>query len=176
MALFTSRDRLATVADELFRSLSSEGYSIIAPSTGNTDPHDLVRTFLDTEQAVLLGARAFWQGVDIPGDACQAVVIEKLPFDVPGDPLIQRRGELIERDGGNSFMDFMLPRMLLRLKQMIGRLIRTPTDRGLVVIVEPRCEKRYFQAIYDALPPGARHARVRVTDLDRILDEFLASR
>ena len=103
-------------------------------------------------------------------------MIEKLPFDVPGDPLIQRRGELIERDGGNSFMDFMLPRMLLRLKQMIGRLIRTPTDRGVVVIVEPRCEKRYFQAIYDALPPGARHARVRVTDLDRILDEFLASR
>jgi ATP-dependent DNA helicase DinG len=176
LALFTSRDRMATVADELFRSLSPEGFSIIAPSTGNTDPHDLVRTFLDAEQAVLLGARAFWQGVDIPGDACQAVVIEKLPFDVPGDPLIQRRGELIERDGGNSFMDFMLPRMLLRLKQMIGRLIRTPTDRGVVVIVEPRCEKRYFQAIYEALPPASRHARVRVSDLERTLDEFFASR
>jgi ATP-dependent DNA helicase DinG len=173
LALFTSRDRMATVADELFRTLSPEGFSIIAPSTGNADPHDLVRTFLDTEQAVLLGARAFWQGVDIPGDACQAVVIEKLPFDVPGDPLIQRRGELIERDGGNSFMDFMLPRMLLRLKQMVGRLIRTPTDRGIVVIVEPRCEKRYFQAIYGALPTGARHARIRLADLDRILDEFL---
>jgi ATP-dependent DNA helicase DinG len=173
MALFTSRDRMATVADELFRTLSPEGFSIIAPSTGNMDPHDLVRTFLDTEQAVLLGARAFWQGVDIPGDACQAVVIEKLPFDVPGDPLIQRRGELIERDGGNSFMDFMLPRMLLRLKQMVGRLIRTPTDRGIVVIVEPRCEKRYFRAIYEALPPAARHARIRVADLERILDEFL---
>jgi len=176
MALFTSRDRMATVADELFRTLSPEGFSIIAPSTGNADPHDLVRTFLDTEQSVLLGARAFWQGVDIPGDACQAVVIEKLPFDVPGDPLIQRRGELIERDGGSSFMDFMLPRMLLRLKQMIGRLIRTPTDRGIVVIVEPRCEKRYFQAIYEALPPGARHARVRIAELERILDDFLSPR
>jgi len=173
MALFTSRDRMATVADELFRTLSPEGFSIIAPSTGNADPHDLVRTFLDTEQAVLLGARAFWQGVDIPGDACQAVVIEKLPFDVPGDPLIQRRGELLERDGGSSFMDFMLPRMLLRLKQMVGRLIRTPTDRGIVVIVEPRCEKRYFQAIYEALPPAARHARIRLSELDGILDDFL---
>jgi ATP-dependent DNA helicase DinG len=167
---------MATVADELFRNLASEGYSIIAPSTGNTDPHELVRTFRDTDQAVLLGARAFWQGVDIPGDACQAVVIEKLPFDVPGDPLIQRRGELIERDGGNSFMDFMLPRMLLRLKQMIGRLIRTPSDRGLVVIVEPRCDRRYFERIYDALPPGARHARIRIRDLTTILDEFLAGR
>jgi ATP-dependent DNA helicase DinG len=66
----------------------------------------------------------------------------------------------------------MLPRMLLRLKQMIGRLIRTPTDRGLVILVEPRCEKRYFQTIYGALPPDARHARVRVSDLPRILDDF----
>ncbi len=176
LGLFTSRDRMATVADALFRGLSSEGFSIITPSTGNTDPHDLVRTFRETDQAVLLGARAFWQGVDIPGDACQAVVIEKLPFDVPGDPLIQRRGELIERDGGNSFMDFMLPRMLLRLKQMIGRLIRTPTDRGIVVIVEPRCDRRYFESIYDALPPGARRQKIRVGDLSRILDEFLAGR
>lgn len=173
LALFTSRDRLGTVADELFHSLSPEGFSIIAPSTGNADPHDLVRTFMQTEQSVLLGARAFWQGVDIPGDACQAVVIEKLPFDVPGEPLIQRRSELIEREGGNAFMDFMLPRMLLRLKQMIGRLIRTPTDRGLVVIVEPRCEKRYFERVYEALPPGAKHARVRTADLERIVDEFL---
>ena len=176
LGLFTSRDRMGTVADELFRTLSPEGFSIVAPSTGNTDPHDLVRTFRETEQAVLLGARAFWQGVDIPGDVCQALVIEKLPFDVPGDPLIQRRGELIEREGGNAFMDFMLPRMLLRLKQMIGRLIRTPTDRGVVVIVEPRCEKRYFERVHDALPPGARHARIRVRDLATILDAFVAGR
>ena len=176
LGLFTSRDRMATVADALFRTLSPDGFSIIAPSTGNTDPHDLVRTFRETDQSVLLGARAFWQGVDIPGDACQAVVIEKLPFDVPGDPLIQRRGELIERDGGNSFMDFMLPRMLLRLKQMIGRLIRTPTDRGLVVIVEPRCDRRYFERIYDALPPGARRQRVRVAELAAVLDEFVAGK
>jgi ATP-dependent DNA helicase DinG len=176
LGLFTSRDRMGTVADGLFRNMASEGFSIIAPSTGNTDPHELVRTFCETEQAVLLGARAFWQGVDIPGDACQAVVIEKLPFDVPGDPLIQRRGELIERDGGNSFMDFMLPRMLLRLKQMIGRLIRTPNDRGVVVIVEPRCDRRYFEKIYDALPPKARGQRVRLSELPRILDDFLPRR
>jgi ATP-dependent DNA helicase DinG len=173
LALFTSRDRLATVADELFRRLSPEGFSIIAPSSGNADPHDLVRTFAQTDQAILLGARAFWQGVDIPGEACQAVVIEKLPFDVPGEPLIQRRSELIERDGGNAFMDFMLPRMLLRLKQMIGRLIRTPTDRGVVVIVEPRCDKRYFERVYEALPPGAGHARIRSEDLEREVARFL---
>ncbi|RMF23519.1 MAG: hypothetical protein D6760_05180, partial [Deltaproteobacteria bacterium] len=140
MGLFTSRDRLGAAADLLDRRLSDHGISIIAPSSGNTDPHDLVRTFTEMRHAVLLGARAFWQGIDVPGDACRAVVIEKLPFDVPGDPLIQRRAELIERAGGNGFYDYSIPRMLLRLKQMVGRLIRTPTDRGMVVIVEARCD------------------------------------
>ncbi len=172
MGLFTSRERLSTVSDLLYTALSSEGIQIIAPSSGNADPHDLVRTFTETENAVLLGARAFWQGVDVAGDACQAVVIEKLPFDVPGDPLIQRRGALVEREGGNSFMDYMLPRMLLRLKQMMGRLIRTPDDRGVVIVVEPRTDRRYFEKILGAVPPRAKERRIRLEDLERTLDEF----
>jgi Rad3-related DNA helicase/DNA polymerase III epsilon subunit-like protein len=172
MGLFTSRERLSTVSDMLYTALSSEGISIIAPSAGNADPHDLVRTFTETDHAVLLGARAFWQGVDVAGDACQAVVIEKLPFDVPGDPLIQRRGALVEREGGNSFMDYMLPRMLLRLKQMMGRLIRTPNDRGVVIVVEPRCDRRYFERLRDAVPPHAIQKRIKLTDLELTLDEF----
>ena len=174
MALFTSRDRLGQVLDVLDQPLSSEGITLIAPSTGNTDPHELVRAFMDTQHAVLLGARAFWQGVDVPGDACQALIIEKLPFDVPGDPLVQRRCELIDREGGHSFQDYMLPRMMLRLKQMMGRLIRTPTDRGIVVIVEPRCDRSYFSKILNALPPRARHRRARLSDLQSIVDAFAA--
>jgi len=173
MALFTSRDRLAKVSDGLFSELATNGISVIAPSTGNADPHDLVRSFAEADHAVLFGARAFWQGIDVPGDACQAVIIEKLPFDVPSDPLIQRRGQLIERDSGNSFMDYMLPRMLLRLKQMIGRLIRTPSDRGIVVIVEPRCDRRYFPKLLDALPPEAEGVRVRMEDLEATVREFM---
>jgi len=172
MGLFTSRDRLSTVADELDRHFSSVGITVIAPSTGNADPHDLVQTFVESGHAVLLGARAFWQGVDIPGDACQVLVIEKLPFDVPNDPLVQRRGELAEAAGGNSFVDYMLPRMLLRLKQMMGRLIRTPTDRGIVVVVEPRCDKRYFQKILDALPPRAPYRLIKLDDLQGEIDAF----
>lgn len=172
LGLFTSRDRLSTACDRLDEQLGPASISVVAPSAGNTDPHDLVRTFLDSERAVLLGARAFWQGVDIPGDACQALVIEKLPFDVPNDPLVQRRGELIESEGGNAFADYMLPRMLLRLKQMIGRLIRTPTDRGVVVIVDSRSDKRYFSRLTDALPPGAAHRKVRLGNLEPALAEF----
>jgi ATP-dependent DNA helicase DinG len=172
MGLFTSRDRLNKVSDLLYTALSADGISIVAPSAGSADPHDLVRTFTEADNAVLLGARAFWQGVDIAGDACQAVVIEKLPFDVPGDPLIQRRGALVEREGGNSFMDYMLPRMLLRLKQMMGRLIRTPNDRGVVIIVEPRCDRRYFEKLSDAVPPGAQQHRIKLSDLELELDRF----
>ncbi len=175
LGLFTSRDRLSTVSDRLDETLRPAGISVVAPSTGTTDPHDLVRTFLESDHAVLLGARAFWQGVDIPGDACQALVIEKLPFDVPNDPLIQRRGELIEEAGGNAFGDYMLPRMLLRLKQMIGRLIRTPTDRGVVVIVDSRSDKRYFPRLQDALPPEATHRKVKFADLDAALADFFKS-
>ena len=114
--------------------------------------------------------------MDVPGDACQALVIEKLPFVVPCDPLFQRRMQLIDGEGGHSFPDYMLPRMLLRLKQMIGRLIRTPNDRGVVVVVEPRCDKRYFQRVLDTLPPRAAHRLIKLDDLSDALDEFFGDK
>ena len=129
---------------------------------------------METEHAVLLGARAFWQGVDVPGDACQALVIEKLPFDVPSDPLVQGRCNLIDREGGQSFHDYMIPRMLLRLKQMIGRLIRTPTDRGITIVVEPRCDRAYFDKVLRALPPRAGYRRMRMPELRDAIGEFAA--
>ncbi len=176
LGLFTSRDRMVKVANILDESLKTDGISVIAPATGGADPHDLVRTFMDADHSVLLGARSFWQGVDIPGDACQAVVIEKLPFDVPGDPLRERRAGLIEEDGGNGFGDYTLPRMLLRLKQMMGRLIRTPSDRGIIVLVESRSEKRYFKRLLDAVPPRAHHDIVPLRELDTVVESFLARR
>ena len=176
MALFTSRERLSNVVAMLDPVLSAEGITTIAPSTGNADPHDLVRTFMENDHAVLLGARAFWQGVDVPGDACQALVIEKLPFDVPGDPLVARRCEVIDREGRQSFQDYMLPRMLLRLKQMIGRLIRTPTDRGIVIIVEPRCDRSYSAKLLHALPPRASHRRAKLATVGTLIDAFIERR
>ncbi len=173
LALFTARDRMLRVADDLQRRLADEGITCITPASGNADPHELVQTFLDSERAVLLGARSFWQGVDIAGDACQAVVIEKLPFDVPGDPLLDRRARLIEAEGGSSFGDQTMPRMLLRLKQMMGRLIRTPQDRGVIIVVESRAEKSYFRRILDALPPGAGHVEVKLEQLGPVLDDFI---
>src|SRR6185369_15788537 len=173
LGLFTSRDRMIRVADLLAGQLAAEGIAVATPAAGNSDPHELVRTFMDNPRSVLLGSRAFWQGIDIPGDACQAVVIEKLPFDVPGDPLLQLRSEVLFGRGSRVFGDYQIPRMLLRLKQMMGRLIRTPTDRGIIVLVEPRADKPYFRRVIASLPPGARHHLVRLDDLDAVVEDFL---
>lgn len=174
LGLFTSRDRMIRVADLLAGRLADDGITVMTPAAGNSDPHELVRSFMDSPRAVLLGARAFWQGIDIPGEACQAVIIEKLPFDVPGDPLLQRRAEVLFGRGSRAFSDYQLPRMLLRLKQMMGRLIRTPTDHGIIVVVEPRIDKPYFRRILESLPPGAAHQRVRLDELGLAVDDFLA--
>jgi ATP-dependent DNA helicase DinG len=173
LGLFTSRDRMVRVADLLAGQLAADGITVSTPAAGNTDPHELVRTFMENPRAVLLGSRSFWQGIDIPGDALQAVVIEKLPFDVPGDPLLQLRSEVLFGRGSRVFGDYQVPRMLLRLKQMMGRLIRTPTDRGIIVLVEPRADKPYFRRVVATLPPGARHHLVRLDDLDLVVEDFL---
>ncbi|MFN2375100.1 MAG: helicase C-terminal domain-containing protein, partial [Candidatus Binatia bacterium] len=176
LGLFTSRDRMVRVADLLAGQLAADGITVATPAAGNSDPHELVRTFIDNPRSVLLGSRAFWQGIDIPGDTCQAVVIEKLPFDVPGDPLLQLRAEVLFGRGSRVFGDYQIPRMLLRLKQMMGRLIRTPTDRGIIVLVEPRADKPYFRRVLASLPPGARHHLVRLDDLDAVVEDFLRRR
>ena len=102
---------------------------------------------------MLLGARRFWQGIDVPGESLQAVVIEKLPFEVPTE-LRRRRIRRLEERGVRAFERYTLGRMLLSLKQMVGRLIRTEEDRGVVVIVEGRTDKGYFRRLAEALPPG----------------------
>jgi ATP-dependent DNA helicase DinG len=106
----------------------------------------------------------------VPGTDLQAVVIEKLPFDVPTE-LLKRRERRLAQEGVRSFERFTLGRMLLHLKQMIGRLIRSESDRGLVVIVEGRTKKNYFRRLPNALPPGSRIEVAKLSDLGRLLLE-----
>jgi ATP-dependent DNA helicase DinG len=106
---------------------------------------------------VLLGTGSFWQGVDVRGPALRLVVIDKLPFAVPGDPLVQARIEAIRQNGGDAFRGFQLPEAVLALKQGVGRLIRDFDDRGLVVIGDPRLKSRpYGRVFLDSLPAFAR--------------------
>jgi ATP-dependent DNA helicase DinG len=119
---------------------------------------------------VLLGARKFWQGLDIPGVDLQAVVIEKLPFEVPTE-LRKRRQARLEQEGLDVFGRYTLGKMLLNLKQMIGRLIRSEEDRGVAVIVEGRTDKRYFARLAEALPPDCAVEAISPDELLRVASE-----
>ena len=169
LGLFTSLRRMNDVAALLAERLRDDGIEVLAPRRASDDPSALVERFRQGG-AVLLGARKFWQGLDLPGEQLQAVVIEKLPFEVPTE--LRRRRELrLKREGIDAFERFALGKMLLNLKQMVGRLIRSEDDRGIVVLVEARPEKRYFRRLGDALPPGSRVVLAEPEDLVALLAE-----
>lgn len=154
-ALFTShRDVKRTAA-----ALRAQGLDRRWPLMvhGEDSRHTLLRRFLDAGSGVLLGTASFWEGVDVPGDALRALLLAKLPFRVPTEPLVAARCERVERGGGDAFNDYMLPDAALRLKQGFGRLIRTATDRGVVVLMDPRVLGRaYGSVLLDTLPPARR--------------------
>lgn len=117
---------------------------------------ELLEQFRAQRNAVLLGTGSFWQGVDVRGDALRIVVIDKLPFAVPGDPQVEARVAAIRKRGGNPFVEFQLPQAILALKQGVGRLIRDFDDRGLIVLGDPRLRSRNYGKVFlDSLPPAS---------------------
>jgi ATP-dependent DNA helicase DinG len=127
-----------------------EGRAVPGPVLvqGHGSRSDLLNRFRADGNAILLGTGSFWQGVDVRGRALRLVVIDKLPFAVPSDPLIQARAEAIRRDGGDPFNELSLPQAVLALKQGVGRLIRDFDDRGLIVIGDPRVRTRHYGATF----------------------------
>jgi ATP-dependent DNA helicase DinG len=114
----------------------------------------LVETFRATPGAVLLGTTSFWHGVDVPGAALSLVVIDRLPFDAPGDPIVAARIERIREEQGNPFVDYQLPLAVLELKQGLGRLLRSACDRGILAVLDPRLTtRRYGRSFLRSLPP-----------------------
>ncbi len=117
----------------------------------------LLTRFRDSGRAILLGTNTFWEGVDVPGDALRGLILSKIPFRVPTEPVTAAQCEAIERRGGDAFMEYMIPHAALRLKQGFGRLIRTATDRGAIVVADPRLLKKgYGKSLLNALPPARR--------------------
>ena len=148
LVLFTSYDQLKRTSQAIAPSLIKEGVVVYEQGEG-ASPHSLLETFRNTERAVLLGTRSFWEGVDIPGDALSVLVIVKLPFDVPSDPLIAARSELYE----DAFNEYYLPEAILKFRQGFGRLIRAASDRGVVAILDRRIlTKQYGRAFLEAMP------------------------
>jgi ATP-dependent DNA helicase DinG len=151
--LFTSHRALQRAAD-LFRSRWTEigDYPLLVQ--GEAPREQLLRRFRESGNAVLLGTASFWEGVDVRGDALRLVIIEKLPFASPDDALTKARIEHLKANGGNAFREYQLPEAALALKQGVGRLIRSETDRGVVVICDPRLvDKPYGRVLRASLPP-----------------------
>lgn len=149
MALFTAYGQLQQTARAIEGPLSQAGIMLLAQSS-NTSRQQMLEQFKRPDaRAVLLGTRSFWEGVDVPGAALQAVVIVKLPFDVPSDPIFAARSETFE----NSFFEYAIPEAVLRFRQGFGRLIRRQDDEGVVVILDKRVlTKRYGRLFLEALP------------------------
>jgi ATP-dependent DNA helicase DinG len=154
--LFTSNQTMQRAAAQLRPWCKDQGFTLLCQGDA-LSPARLLEQFKTAEAAVLLGVDSFWQGVDVQGEALSNVIITKLPFTPPDRPVVEARGEAIRARGGDAFMEYHLPQAIIKLKQGFGRLIRTRSDKGMVVILDPRVlSKPYGRRFLEALPACRR--------------------
>ncbi|MBH1985845.1 MAG: ATP-dependent DNA helicase [Burkholderiales bacterium] len=155
--LCTSLRAVAKAAERLKQSFQAAGDPFPVLQQGDAPRPTLLEDFRRAGNAVLVGSHSFWEGIDVKGDALTLVVIDKLPFAPPDDPVLAKRLELLAESGGNAFMQHQVPQAIIALKQGAGRLIRSETDRGVLMICDSRLiDKPYGRRIWQSLPPMKR--------------------
>ena len=152
--LTTTLRNLQVVADGLREYFEQAGDALQVLQQGTAPKRALLQRFREQPASVLVGSATFWEGIDVPGDALQCVIIDKLPFPPPNDLLVEARVRRLEAEGRNAFADYFVAEAAIALKQGAGRLIRTETDQGLLVICDPRMAgMNYGRRLRAALPP-----------------------
>jgi len=168
LILFTSHESLRAFRSALEDELTTLGCEVSAQ--GDADRTRLLRAFKEARRGVLFATATFWEGVDLPGDELRLLVIARLPFAVPTDPVVAARSEAIEKRGGRPFDEYSVPEAALRLRQGFGRLIRKKTDRGVVAILDSRVlTKAYGARMLAGLPPARRFLSFQADTLGEYL-------
>ena len=168
MALFTSHAALRAAASRVRRDLEAEGIRVHAQGVNGT-PRRLLEEFLEDPQALLLGTASFWEGVDLAGEVLRVLVLARLPFNVPTEPLFAARSQLYD----NPFPQYALPQAILRFRQGFGRLIRTSTDRGVVVVLDRRITSRSYGDQFLRSLPGCTVSRPTLEELPDVVARWL---
>ncbi len=164
--LCTSLRAMQQIHEQLVAIFESEHIDFPLLLQGDGSRSHLLKRFRDMDHAVLIGSQSFWEGVDVRGEKLSLVIIDKLPFAPPDDPVLSARIDKINREGGNAFMAYQLPHAVINLKQGAGRLIRDETDRGVLMICDPRLTaKSYGQKIWKSLPPMKRTRQLADVEL-----------
>ncbi|NLM37028.1 MAG: DEAD/DEAH box helicase [Firmicutes bacterium] len=172
LLLFTNRRQMDLVYTAIMPALTRAGFHLLRQ--GEEPRHRLLRKFQTTDQAVLMGMDSFWEGVDIPGPQLSNVVIMRLPFRVPTEPLFEAKWEALAREGRDPFLRLSLPEAVIKFKQGFGRLIRSQNDRGVVVVLDQRIiTKRYGQVFLGSLPGGKIVSAPRM-ELPQLIEKWLA--
>ena len=166
--LFTSYTMLNQIYYSISKKLKDKGFEVFLH--GDKPRSQLIKEFKEAENPILFGTTSFWEGVDVQGENLSNVIITKLPFLVPTDPVVSAISKKIEEDGGNSFIDFQLPEAIIKFKQGVGRLIRKKTDSGNIFILDSRIlKKRYGSLFINALPS---QKNIKILEKDDIIEEI----
>ena len=171
LVLFTSYDSLRNCWESCRKTLVGSGIALL--KQGDEDRFRLLENFKDDETSVLFATDSFWEGVDVPGSSLSQVIIVKLPFRVPDDPIFAARSEAVEQRGGSSFMELSVPEAVIKFRQGVGRLMRRSTDRGAVVVLDRRLvEKRYGRVFLEGIP-RCRRIHGNIDELCNTIEHFI---